>query len=380
MISPRVVPVVLCGGSGTRLWPASREKYPKQFLSLINEESLLQNTLRRALAVSGADASSVLVVTLEAMADQVAAQLFELYPGTTFHLLQEPCARNTAAAIAYAAEYARGVYGDDAVLWILPSDHHIGNQNALSEAFRHGLKAAMENNLVTFGIKPTRPETGYGYILTGNITKSYHVYHVEKFVEKPDFETAQSYLDSGDYLWNSGMFLFSVKTVLGEYDSFAPAILNDVRSAMTSSPLNPSPTIYAQIPSKPFDKVIMEKSSGVCVVPCDPQWSDVGSWESLWTIGNKDINRNVVTGNVINHKTSGCLVRGQKKPIVLCGIKDTIVLETDDMIFVADKNDSESLKELIKTLKELGHDDMIDGSFSSGPQKQALKKAKSRTQ
>lgn len=347
-----IVPVILCGGSGTRLWPASRESQPKQFLSLTGETSLLQNTATRALRISGAPASHLVVVTLGAMKGMIEKQLADITPPISSHIVCEPSARNTAAAVAAAARYVADTFGDDAFMWVLPSDHHIGNETALGQSFGHALEAASHNKLVTFGITPTRPDTGYGYIRAQNKDAGKSIMGVEEFVEKPDLETARRYLESGEYMWNSGMFLFSAKTVLSEFKTHAPDVLAGVDTALQNGVLEAA--AYAKIPSTPFDKAVMEKSSSVCVVPANPDWSDIGSWESLWDICDKDENNNVLDGNAVTLNARNSLIHSRKKLIAVAGLENIVVVETDDAILIMNKQDNDSMRALIKKLKDSG--------------------------
>lgn len=358
-INQNIIPVILCGGSGTRLWPASRERHPKQFLPLTNDFSLLQNTVRRALRVSGADAASLVVVTLDAMADGVHKQIAELDVEAAQHILREPSARNTGAAIALAANYVRNTFGEDALMWVLPSDHHIAHEDALATSMNHAVAAAT-GNMLTFGIAPSRPDTGYGYIRLGD-SEDRIVYKAEQFVEKPDAQTAQSYLDNGNYLWNSGMFLFSAAEVLRQFEQHAADILAVVGEAMNNgAPDAPCAQTYATVRMQPFDKAIMEKSSQVMVVPCDPQWSDVGSWESLWDLREKDSNGNVVDGRAACVNASGCLIQSKDRLVAVAGVNDIVVIETGDALLIANKSDGDSLKALVKSLKDSGAREAIE--------------------
>lgn len=350
-----IIPVILCGGSGTRLWPASREDWPKQFLALTNELSLFQNTVRRALTITGAAPADLVIVTIDALAGAIAEQFADLFADMKPHILREPSARNTAAAVALAAAYAQKTFGDDALLWILPSDHHIGDEDSLAAAYRAALPAATRGDLVTFGIAPTRPDTGYGYIRAkaGLYTD---ILPVESFVEKPDIATAQQYLDSGNYLWNSGMFLFSVAAIMEEFRDHAPAILSGVESAMTENAVAPEKSAYAGIESAPFDKAIMEKSSRVVVVPANPGWSDIGSWQSLWDLRDKDEHNNVTEGRAVCVNSTNSLIHANKTLIAIAGLDNIVVIETDDAILIMNKNDNESMRALVKKLKETGDD------------------------
>jgi mannose-1-phosphate guanylyltransferase len=355
-----IVPVILCGGSGTRLWPASRQNHPKQFLSLIDDFSLLQNTLRRALRISGANASSVVIVTLCGMEEPVRKQLSEIDKDAASHILCEPTARNTAAAVALAADYVRKTFGENAIMWILPADHHIGRESALASSFQQALQAAKQSKLVTFGIKPTRPDTGYGYIRTGDADATGLIYAVDSFVEKPNLETAEAYFADSSYLWNSGMFVFAAKTVLTQYEIFAPDILKGVRNSVRFSDRRPSTDLYDAITSVPFDTAIMEKSENIAVVPCNPQWSDIGSWESLWEISDKDSNNNVLEGRAVAHNTQGCLIQSKNKLIAISGLKDIVVIESEDAILISNKSDNDSMKQLVNALKTSGAREVVD--------------------
>ncbi len=354
-MTQKVIPVILCGGSGTRLWPASREQHPKQFLPLVDKYSLLQNTMLRALRISGAHAGQLVTVTLGALSAKVEEQLSALDPAATMNILSEPSARNTAAAVAYAAVHASLAFGEDSLLWILPADHYIGNEAEMREAFRQACRAAEKGALVTFGIKPTRAEIGYGYIRLGEEMPGGTVYRADSFVEKPDLPTARGYLAAGNYLWNSGMFLFSARTLFEEYERHAPGILEKVRAALAHGAANDH---YNAIPEAPFDKAIMEKSSRVAVIPCDPSWSDIGSWESLWEIRKKDEQGNVIEGNAVCHSTRDCLIQSHKRLVACAGVENLVVIETGDALLVANRSDAESMRSLVKMLKKNGYEEM----------------------
>ncbi len=360
MTKPLIVPVILCGGSGTRLWPASREKHPKQFLNLMNDFSLLQNTMRRALRVCGADASSLVTVTLGKLKNSVSAHIAEIDENGTKHILCEPAARNTAAAVAFAAEYVSRNFGEDAILWILPADHHIADENILGQSLCDALDAARAGKLVTFGITPTRADTGYGYIRAKDAPADKGVMDVAEFVEKPNLATAEKYIADGNYLWNSGMFLFTAQSVLAHYAELAPNILSGVRRSMQSDAQNPCADTYTVIEQIPFDKAIMEKSKNAAVVPCNPQWSDIGSWESLWDIMPKDKHNNVVQGKAALHNAQGCLVQSKDRLIAIAGLDNIVVVESGDAILIADKTDADSMKALVTRLKTMGAPEAID--------------------
>jgi mannose-1-phosphate guanylyltransferase/mannose-6-phosphate isomerase len=348
-----IIPVILCGGSGTRLWPASRSWRPKQFLPLIDGNSLLQNTASRAMRVSGAVASHIVTITLEGFAAEVEEQLSAIDPDAVNHILHEPSARSTAAAIAFAASYIARVFGKDAFMWVLPADHHMGDEEHLAHALHHARQAAQSGKLVTFGIKATRPETGYGYIRHGAKMEGSAACTIDAFVEKPTPEKAKEYIDSKNYLWNSGMFLFRVDVLLEEYALHAKAILKQVQAAVDGTKKHGcvEPALYNAVQETSFDIAIMEKTTRGAVVPCDPAWSDIGTWESLWEIRLKDANGNAAEGNVICHDTQDCLIQGQTRLIACAGLKNLVIIDTGDTILIADRSDSNSLRALVKTLK-----------------------------
>ncbi len=357
-----VIPVILCGGSGTRLWPASRDKHPKQFLNLMGDFSLLQNTMRRALRIAGVKADQLVTVTLGALSKSVHSQIVEMENGGVHHILSEPSARDTAAAVAFAAAYVSKVFGGDTIMWILPADNHIGDENALAEAFRDAFQAADKGHLVTFGIRPTRPETGYGYIRLGQGMEGGAIYKAEKFVEKPNLETARSYLADGKYLWNSGMFLFRTDVVLGQYEQHAAEILSAVRDAMkfSNDHREPCSERYSAIGKQPFDKAIMEKSDLVAVVPCNPQWSDIGSWESLWELRQKDEHGNVVDGRTACHEATNCLIQASDKLVACAGVDNLVIIETADSILIANKSNGDAMKAMVNRLKAVGAREVIE--------------------
>lgn len=361
MTNKKIIPVVLCGGSGTRLWPISREKMPKQFLNLVGDASLLQETVMRATDIAGASPEDLVVVTLAAMKGEVVQQLKELNPAYTQNILSEPLARNTAGAIAFAATYVMEKFGADTIMWVLPSDHHIGNEKALEKSLKDSLPTVESGHLVTFGINPTRPETGYGYIRVGEkIDAENNVFAAGEFKEKPNAATAQSYLDDGHYLWNSGMFLFNTDTLLMNFRQFAPDIQTIVRESMAKNSSSPAHDIYATLPEVPFDTAIMEKSQKVAVVPCNPAWSDIGGWESLWEISDKDEHGNVTDGKAALYNTQDCIVYAQDRLVAVAGLKNIVVAETGDAVLVADKRDGDSMKILVKALKKAGQKEVAD--------------------
>lgn len=349
----KIIPVILCGGSGTRLWPLSRQKTPKQFLRLIGEETLLQKTARRALQVLDDASPPIVTITLADMVDETREQMEALRFGLGGHVVEEPESRNTAAAVALAIQYIKKEFGPDCYIWILPADHHIGDESALREAIIKARHAADENCLVTFGINPTRPETGYGYIQKAEALNGSGAYRVRKFHEKPAVEIAQQFVESGHYLWSSGMHLFDISTGENNFQTHSPDVWNCVAEAVANGSMaKPHALDYARTNKEPFETAVLEKSDQVAVVPCDPQWSDIGSWESLWEINSKDINGNACKGTVYCEDTHNSMVMAGDRLVTCIGLSDVIVIETGDSVLVANKSCGNSLKELVNLLRK----------------------------
>lgn len=367
--SSNIVPVILCGGSGTRLWPLSRENAPKQFLKLMGKDSLLTQTLDRAMKCSGASADHVVTVTLDALKKKTIMDMGDYDIHAINHVLGEPAGRNTAAAIAYAAMYVNAQFGGDAIMWILPADHFVGNNKALSASLNQAAAAAAEGMLVTFGMQPARAETGYGYIKTGKPTAQNGVMSVDRFVEKPAKATAEEYLRSGDYLWNSGMFVFRADAVLAAFRKYAPEILAGVEHAV--NPRSGMKTVslesYQAIPSQPFDIAIMEKTDRAAVVPCDIGWSDIGSWESVWENNAQDSNGNVMQGRVACVDTKNSLIQSSSLLVAAIGLQDVVIIENGDSVLIADKKNPDAMKTLVTALKKAGTRETIDPPMEERP-------------
>ncbi|HRK96864.1 MAG TPA: mannose-1-phosphate guanylyltransferase [Alphaproteobacteria bacterium] len=362
----RIIPVILCGGSGTRLWPESREDLPKQFLNLIDHHSLLRNTVDRALKVSHCPAADIVCVCLESLSTTIQSALKDA--GAAEHILCEPMARNTAAAVALAARYCQEMFGADSYMWVLPSDHYIGKLDVLEAALHSAVKSADDNKLVTFGITPTRPETGYGYIKCEK-SSDLSILPVEKFVEKPDLQTAVSFLQDGSYYWNSGMFLFQTNCVVESFKALAIDVFDGVESSISVGHINmPDEDLYSQVPKIPFDKAIMEKSSDVTVIPCDMAWSDVGTWESIWEISPKTEENNVTTGDVVTIDSENCLIRSNSGRLVaVAGIENIVVIDTNDTVLITCKDSSDPLKKLVEKMKAEQRDQLYFSSRITKP-------------
>ncbi|GAB3509031.1 mannose-1-phosphate guanylyltransferase/mannose-6-phosphate isomerase [Pseudoxanthomonas daejeonensis] len=342
-----LLPVILSGGSGTRLWPLSREAYPKQFLPLAGELTMVQATWRRVAAIAG---RAPLVVANEEHRF-VAAEQLQQVGATPEAILLEPVGRNTAPAIAVAAlEAARE--GGDAILLVLPSDHVVRDEAAFQRAVLAAMPAATAGKLVTFGIVPTGPETGYGYIKTA---AGPQVRPVERFVEKPDLATAQGYVASGEYFWNSGMFLFKASRYLAELQKFNPGILAAARLAWEQATrdldfVRLDKEAFAAVPSDSIDYAVMEKTADAVLVPLDAGWSDVGSWTALRDVSPQDANGNAHHGDVIAIDCHDTYAYGDRL-IALVGLDDVIVVETPDAVLVGKGERMQEVKEVVARIK-----------------------------
>jgi mannose-1-phosphate guanylyltransferase/mannose-6-phosphate isomerase len=351
-----LIPVILSGGSGTRLWPLSRELYPKQLLSLVGKGTMLQETLARLSGVR--DVGAPIVVCNEHHRFLVAEQLLEASARPQAIIL-EPIGRNTAPAVAIAAMAAvadpQAAQGADPVLLILPADHVIQDVAAFQDAVGVGLAAAEQGKLVTFGVVPTKPETGYGYIRRADGKGP--AYPIAQFVEKPDLPTAQRYVDSKEYFWNSGMFMFKASVVLEELRSLAPEIYQACAHAYTTAKRDLDFTRlpakeFGECPSDSFDYAVMEKTRRGVVVPLDARWSDVGSWSALYEAIPGDEAGNVCIGDVLTADTNDCYLQSTSRLVATVGLKNHVVVETKDAVLVAPKNRVQDVKELVNKLKK----------------------------
>ena len=339
-----MIPVILSGGSGTRLWPLSRGQYPKQFLPLVSEHTLLQDTVLRLTGLP--QLQPLIAVCNEDHRFMVAEQLREI--GITPQgIILEPLARNTAPAIAMAALCAN----EQDILLVLPSDHVIQDIAAFHQAIARAKTLAEKNVLVTFGIVPNAPETGYGYIKRGEGCK------VSAFVEKPNKTTAQRYLDEGCYLWNSGMFVFKAGVFLAELAKYDAEMLRVCREAVNNAQrdsdfIRIDKDTFKHCPADSIDYAVMERTDKAAVVPLNAGWNDIGSWSALWDVTQKDENGNALNGDVMTINTENSFVYSDDKLVTVIGVKDLIVVNTKDALMIADKNEVQHIKQIVERLKE----------------------------
>lgn len=357
----QLLPIILSGGSGTRLWPVSRESMPKPFMKLAQGKSLLQLTCERAWALPGV--SHAAVVTNMAYSYKTAEELMvESGADRTTTLLLEPVGRNTAPAIALSALWAEAQFGPDAVLLVLAADHLIEDQAAFAAAVADASSLAQrEGQLVLFGIKPTSAETGYGYIECGPSIRGSKACEARRFVEKPSAELARGYVDGGTFVWNSGMFCFTVRSVLAALAQYAPAVIEAARRVAGRSDLTVAgqvtfdPALFSELPNISIDYAVMEKANDVAVIPCSFGWSDIGSWKAVAEVHSTDEAGNATDGNAILLNSRGTYVRSEDRLVAAVGVQDLVVIDTPDAVLVAHKTSSQHVRDLVAQLKVRGH-------------------------
>ena len=364
---PVLVPVILSGGAGTRLWPVSRRAQPKQFLPLVGSSSLFQATLSR---LDGLCSPERAVVVCNAEHRFIVASQLQECGGEGASILLEPVGRNTAPAVAVAAlEAIRSVgEGTDPVLLVMPADQVIADEESFRAAARRGEQAALAGHLVTFGIVPDGPETGYGYILSGEaLDESATSFQVQRFVEKPDRETASSYLAAGGYHWNSGMFMFRCSRYLDELERHEPAMLQAARAAHESMRREHDfgwldEDSFAASPSNSIDYAVMEHTNAAVVIPISVGWSDVGGWNALHDLGSADADGNVARGDVRTHATSGCYLHSESRLLTTVGVQDLVVVETADAVMVAARDQVGELRDLVGALRNEEREEVVHRS------------------
>ncbi len=353
-----IVPVILAGGSGTRLWPLSRALYPKQLIDIYNNHTMLQNTLLRLGQVEGL--GEPLVLCNEVHRFMAAEQLRQI--GREGQIILEPVGRNTAPAIALAALRSAAM-DEDPVLLVLPADHVIANEAEFTRIIEKGRGLAEAGNLVTFGIVPTEPATGYGYIRQGTaLGDGSEGFSIDAFVEKPDRQTAQSYLDSGNFCWNSGMFMFKTSAILQELETYAPDCLALCRTALGKGRrdldfFRVDRQAFEAISGDSIDYAVMEKTDRGVVIALDAGWNDLGSFDALWQTGNKDASNNVLAGDIIVHDVTDTFIHADHRLVTATGLEGFVIVETADAVMVAPRHKVQDVKAIVRCLKEKGREE-----------------------
>ena len=352
-----MIPVIISGGVGSRLWPVSREQHPKPFIRLGDGQSLIQKALLRGVQLDAVQ--SVMTVTNRDLFFKTQEEYLQVAPqGTRFTYVLEPFGRNTAAAIAAAALEVERLFGPDEIMLVLAADHLITDHKGFQQAVNQAAELAKQGQLVTFGIQPSAPETGYGYIEAEG-------QHVIRFVEKPSQDKAREYLESGRYLWNAGMFCFTAGTLLGQMQEHCPAILAATRQCLASSrrahgdhssQVELDSEDFALVPEDSIDYAVMEKSNCIAVVPCDIGWSDIGSWTALGDLTDSDDQGNRVLGQAMLHDTRNCTIQSSDRLVGTVGVDNLLIIDTPDALLVADRHKAQDVKHLFATLKSLGHE------------------------
>lgn len=342
-----VYPILLAGGVGSRLWPVSRELSPKQLIKFTGEDSLLQSTIKRL--ASALDTENVRIVCGEKHFYETARQVEEIGVAPTGKIICEPCGRNTAPAILLAV---LNILKDekDAVLCVFPADHVVRDNSVFQDKLKSAIKLADEGYIVTFGIKPHYPETGYGYI-EGEKELSGGALLIKRFVEKPDVKTAKEYIKAGNFFWNSGMFAFRASVIMDAFKVFEPELFKRM-SNLFAAKETVAKADYEKLPNISIDYAIMERTDRGAVLPSDFGWSDIGSWKSLYDFFPKDDEGNVIKGDVIAKKTRNCLIIGSERLVTANHLENMVVVETSDSIFISDMNNTQDVKSIVTELKE----------------------------
>lgn len=358
-----LIPVILSGGVGSRLWPVSREAHPKPFMTLPDGQNLIQKTFLRAAALEGV--SQILTVTNRELLFKTEDEYRTVNKGELAQaFILEPFGRNTAAAVAMAALQIKELNGADAHMLVLAADHLIQDERAFATAVENAVRLSEKGWLVTFGIQPQYPETGFGYIEAGGSAGEAGGLKVSRFVEKPDLKTAETYVAAGNYFWNSGMFCFKVGTVLEEFANHAPDVLDAAVESIANSRLTQSAGYrclaldadsFAKVPDISIDYALMERSDRVATVPCDIGWSDIGSWNAVSELTPQDDHGNRCEGEVLSHGARNNYVHSEERLTALVGVEDLLVIDTADALLIAHKDHAQDVKHIVTQLKKSGH-------------------------
>lgn len=359
-----LIPVILCGGAGTRLWPISRELHPKPFINLSDGQSLLQKSLTRMTEL--ADIAEIVTVTNHEYYFQIKKEYESVIKNSVkTSFLLEPFGRNTAAAVGMAALYILEKFGPESVLLVTPADHLIEPTALLVQSAKLAYEVANRDKLITFGIKPISPETGYGYIkVAKDNSLASGVHTVEQFIEKPDLGLANQFLASGDYLWNSGMFCFKANVILSQLEMLSPAIYQSILNCWHCSKVKDelpdkfeiNADSFSNISSISLDYAVMEKANDVVVIPCDFSWSDIGSWTAMSNLVKPDENGNRVVGDVVMIDTANTYIQSNDRIVATIGLKDLIIVDTPDALLVIDNKHVEDVKKVVSQLKHHQHE------------------------
>lgn len=350
------VGLIMAGGNGTRFWPSSRSTYPKQFLNLTGKDTLLNETIARMNMVI--DIEDIYIIGNINHKDLMIKTLPSNFKKE--NILYEPLARNTAPCIVYSAFYLKQKYGN-AIMCISPADHYITDNSFFSKTMIKGIcEAERSSILVTLGIKPTYPATGYGYI-NAIESKKHGIYDVEKFVEKPNLQTAESYIKSNNYFWNSGLFIWQIDSILNAAKSDAPSIFKPINSLFAKYPFSniDLESTYKLLPKISVDYAVLEKNTHIHMIPLISDWNDVGSWEALSSIIDSDEDGNIFKGNIININSKNTTIMSSKKIIATIDVDNLILVETEDAILICKRESSQKVKEIVKTLTNNGNTDLI---------------------
>ncbi len=368
----KLIPVILCGGSGSRLWPLSRKSYPKQFLALEGNSdlTLLQKTLKRLESFK--NLSEPIIICNEDHRFLVAEQCrsIDIVPE---EIILEPVGKNTASAIALASLRALDI-NNESNLIVLSSDHIIQNESQFLKAVECGLNLSFNNKIVTFGVIPNRPETGYGYIQTENKIDINNLkgHEIKKFIEKPNYKNALEYISEGNYVWNSGIFIFKASVILKELEKYSKNNLDIIKSSLIKSKrdldfLRIDKNLFEKCENISIDNAIMEKTELGVVVPIDNGWSDIGSWYSLWQCSEKDKNSNYIKGQVYSEQSSNNYIRSEGRLIVTIGIMNMVIVETDDVVLISDMKKSQEVKNVVQRLEKEGFRESLSHNLVHRP-------------